>query len=152
MEGEFIMNSIKLIVQKSGLHRNAGKSIGKKITLMSVCCICITVLAVAAIILGGSNMQEENILAQSTDTSISTLNKKIASLSSTAANTAVSLVGSSAVSAALSQPENINAQDILRLVSNGTNAKADFITVTDASGKILAGTSSSVKAGTSLPT
>lgn len=144
------MNVHKPVFEKFSAHRKAENSIGKRITWMSVGCIFVTVLAVAGIMLYGSIQQEENILAQDTRTGINALNKKVASLSASAANDAVSLVGSSSVSAALSNPQAVNPQEILRLISNGTDKKVDFITVTDASGKVLAGTSSSAKAGTSL--
>ena len=125
------------------------KSIGGKITLMSICCILAAVIAAVAVMYIGSNTQNNMILANDTKTGINALEQTTESLSSDALYDVAEFVNSNTAATELNQSSQDDLGSTLALNVKGFKSSVNFMTITDASGKIMASTTDA-KAGTSL--
>jgi methyl-accepting chemotaxis protein len=125
------------------------KTIGGKIALMSICCILTAVIASVAVMYVGSNSQNNMILADDTKTGINALEQSTMSLSSDALYAVAEFVNSNTAANELYQCSQAALGSTLTLNVKGFKSSVNFITITDASGKIIASTTDA-KAGTSL--
>lgn len=118
------------------------KSVGRKITLMSICCILIAVVVTACVMFAGSNAQTDMILADDTKTAMTSLTKKAAAMTTNAAKYASELAGDSVLTSVLRENQKSTIASTMKMAAKDIGADIDFITVTDTTGKVLASTAS----------
>ena len=116
---------------------NFDHSIGRRITVMSVCCILITVAVTAVIMFTSSSVQTNSIVTADTDASMSALQDNLSQMVGNAAKAAESLEQDSELRSQLSKKNTDVLSTTLGIKLRNMSPAVDFLTVTDAAGTVL---------------
>lgn len=137
----------KMPIKKKREYKN---SIGKKLTRISICCILITAVATACVAILSGDVRENSILENDTETSIQVLENHITDLKSNIKGNTYQLSQNETLTELL-KASAVPDASLLGAVSSSAKFNADYITLLDPTGKIVATTGSGgAKAGTSL--
>jgi methyl-accepting chemotaxis protein len=132
----------KMLKKFPKISLRLSKSIGRRITVMSVCCILVTVTITALILFNGSSSQTSSILSSDTKTSMTSFRSNISDMGSSAVKCATELAKDDAFVTSLQQKDKSAISMTIGIAARGLGYNVDFVTVTDASGKVLTCTNS----------
>lgn len=125
-------------------------SIGRRMIILSVCCILITAIVTGAVIYFSSQRSQRTIFEEDTQNGISALTNETSTLAGSAAKEAVQLAANESVRALFAPRSTADAAAALKDAVSAEQSDVDFAVLADTNGTVIASTNENVKAGTSL--
>ncbi|WP_416201250.1 MAG: hypothetical protein ACFWUD_03505 [Thermocaproicibacter melissae] len=126
--------------KKSDKTNNSKHSIGRLMAVMSFCCILITVAITAVITFTGSSIQTNSIITADTDASMAALQNNISQMTGNARKAINVLEQDSDLRSQIIAKNTDVLANTLNIQLRNVNPSVDFLTVTDAEGKVLLST------------